>query len=762
VKEKKKKDKDKKKAKKRERSSSSDSDKNSSSSGKKKKKKKEKKEAKKAKVEKRSPVPENPDDSEAAARAQAALRAAAAAAAVAGARRRSASPLAGENAEWGDRGSKEVAQAPKANKGWDPPEETEADQDLENRDRGFMRPEKIEILQLPKAVIGRVIGKAGATIKDIRERTGARIDARDQTEDPVQVLLSGSVESCEHAKALILEVADGAVISSGDADSRETSREVAAAAAIAAAAAVAARAASGRVAGDDNGPTVEEHMELPRHATGKVIGTKGAQIAEIRAKAGAQVDVDKSATGCSIRLVGDREQVDVAKAMINAIMEPLPEGANGGEYLEIPKSAVGRVIGAGGSRIQELQERSGAKIDIDRQPDRVLVRFAGFPENIQTAKMLVTEVLEGRDRTSLAEAAATMEIPPSTTGRLIGPGGRQINEIQERSGAKIDLDKGRDPCIVRMTGTADAVAVAQVMVREVLSQHPGGGLVGSSTRGPPGQGTQDAALQASLKRAAAAAHAARAQLATSAGQAPMPGGCAPQSSAGQDEESITFDVPLHLVDKVLGDGSWQKSVEQKTGARVIVRRDSTRCQLELIGQPEQVVDAESLAEETVRVLAAGTPAPPPPAVPQAPAVPSQAFRPPPVPPAAPTAPTAGAMALPPVPPVPGVIGTMPGMATGTTALLRPPGPGSLPAPPWAGRPPMPPPPFPGGLGAPPPLLGAPGLLMPTAPGRPLMQAPPLLTMPHGTAPLGFALPPPPGLAFGSSTLPFRPPGLRPP
>ena len=68
---------------------------------------------------------------------------------------------------------------------------------LANRARGFMRrwarrarvlvrPEKIEILQLPKAVIGRVIGKAGATIRDIRERTGARIDARDQTEDPVQ------------------------------------------------------------------------------------------------------------------------------------------------------------------------------------------------------------------------------------------------------------------------------------------------------------------------------------------------------------------------------------------------------------------------------------------------------------------------------------------------------------------------------------------------------------------------------------------------
>ncbi|CAE8610338.1 unnamed protein product, partial [Polarella glacialis] len=148
-------------------------------------------------------------------------------------------------------------------------------------------------------------------------------------------------------------------------------------------------------------PVVEEHMELARHATGKVIGTKGQQIAEVRQKSGSQVDVDKSPTGCRVRLVGTQDQVDMAKAMINAIVAPTAEGAEGvggGEYLEIPKSAVGRVIGAGGSRIQELQEKSGAKIDIDRQPDRVLVRFSGFPENIATAKALVTEVLEGKLR----------------------------------------------------------------------------------------------------------------------------------------------------------------------------------------------------------------------------------------------------------------------------------------------------------------------------------------------------------------------------
>ena len=203
---------------------------------------------------------------------------------------------------------------------------------------------------------------------------------------------------------------------------------------------------------------------------------------------------------------------------------------------------------------QELQERSGAKIDIDRQPDRCLapelrpvailltvrpctelaclqpscsvcpsietlrtcqqVRFGGFPDNVQLAKTLVTEVLEGDcDMCGWGVAAVVCElqralqavtgpnwqklqppwrhclrclvlystlhalhaffvvswcqIPPSVTGRLIGPGGRQINEIQdgdarcnvhrnamqlvptfpqERSGAKIDLDKARRDC----------------------------------------------------------------------------------------------------------------------------------------------------------------------------------------------------------------------------------------------------------------------------------------------------------------------------
>jgi len=545
------------------------------------------------------------------------------------------------------------------------------------RVRGFQRPEKIDILSLPRSLIGRIIGKAGATIKDIRERSGARIDARDQTEDPVQVLISGTTEAVDMAKSMLLDVAEGAAAASGDsslaklnalnaasAPSAATApsavsmtaaspgiqsggssgsrgpRSAAAAAAAAAAARVSERlaAAGGSTAvsqgasvaaaagadaaakllaisdGDRSGSpqigSIEEHVDLPKHATGKVIGTKGQQIAELRQKSGAQVDIDKSvATSCRVRIVGTREQIDKVKMLIQIVLETPAEGLSG-EFMEIPKTAVGRVIGAGGARIQELQEKSGAKIDIDRSVEPHLCRFAGSAEAVALAKTLVTEVLEGKDRSSLGDAAITIEVSPLCTGRLIGPGGKQINEIQAASGAKVDIDKARDPCIVRMTGPTDAVAKAHAMVQEVIKNM-------MPVPAPP----RPNPLAALLGQVSGANSVA---LAAAAAQAVRPAGGGSTGStavtSGLDEETIRFELPKAVAEKVGGNITWVRMVEQRTGARITVQRDGDVMFLEMSGQPEQIVEAEQCAEEAVRcmsMLAAGGPGaiqpPPPPA-----------------------------------------------------------------------------------------------------------------------------------------------------
>lgn len=446
------------------------------------------------------------------------------------------------------------------------------------------RPERVDVLPLPRDIIERIIGRSGDKIKEIRDRSGARVDARDQTEDPVHVLISGSDQAVEIAKAMLREAAEQAARSPAVNDDVSRAR----AQAEAAAAAVSAAAAK-----EPQGPPmIEGVVELPKTATGKIIGTKGSQIAELRQRSGAQVDVDKSAAVCRVRLIGSQEQVDHCKALIAQLMLPPgetgPGGVTAGEYLDIPKGSVGRIIGAGGSRIQELQERSGAKIDIDRtNPERIMVRFSGFPENVAAAKSMVAEVLEGRDRSVQGEAQTIVHVPSSCTGRLIGPGGKQINTIQEISGAKVDVDKSTEPCIVRIVGTKEAVSIAEAMVHDVVATMPPAALYAR----PPGAVPPPPPPMVS----------------------PSPGrmlnllGMTGGAPAAMDEETIRFDCQLSVLEKLLASegGNFARNLTSQTGARLQVKRDpSGACFLELIGQPEQVVEAESVCDDAARLLSA--------------------------------------------------------------------------------------------------------------------------------------------------------------
>merc|ERR1740121_2584746 len=77
---------------------------------------------------------------------------------------------------------------------------------------------------------------------------------------------------------------------------------------------------------------------------------------------------------------------------------------------------------------------------------------------------------------------------------------------------------------------------------------------------------------------------------------------------GLDEETLRFDVQLHVLEKLLAseNGAWVRSVSNRTGARIQVKRDAPaaggKYYLEISGQPEQAVEAESLAEDAVRMI----------------------------------------------------------------------------------------------------------------------------------------------------------------
>jgi len=73
-------------------------------------------------------------------------------------------------------------------------------------------------------------------------------------------------------------------------------------------------------------------------------------------------------------------------------------GGDGGETLtmEVPSNQVGRIIGKGGSRIRELQDQSGCRINIDKNSrgDTTTVELTGDPEVQQRAKQMIEEVCQ--------------------------------------------------------------------------------------------------------------------------------------------------------------------------------------------------------------------------------------------------------------------------------------------------------------------------------------------------------------------------------
>ncbi|CAE7249345.1 FUBP3, partial [Symbiodinium necroappetens] len=212
----------------------------------------------------------------------------------------------------------------------------------------FLEPSVEDEVAVPKALLGKVIGKQAATIIEIREKSGAfKVDARDQTSDPCMVKVAGTAEAVKKAKDLILELID------------QTKQK----------------------------HLSSHYVEIPRSKIGMVIGLKGAQVNEVQAQTQTKIDVDFETDPCKCYIKGEADNVDRAKKVLLTIAMQLEDEAS--EYLDLPKTVSGALIGAQGSRIRQFQETSGARIDIDKSGNRCKVRLTGSKEAVSIAKSLI-------------------------------------------------------------------------------------------------------------------------------------------------------------------------------------------------------------------------------------------------------------------------------------------------------------------------------------------------------------------------------------
>jgi len=121
---------------------------------------------------------------------------------------------------------------------------------------------------------------------------------------------------------------------------------------------------------------LEEKAEVSAVYVGRVIGKGGEMIRDLQARSACRIDVDQNVPPGQPRLItyrGTRKTVDFAKQLVHMLCQEnmseadLPLGEAKREFLVVPASSVGKIIGRGGEMIRELQSRSQAKIQVDHR-----------------------------------------------------------------------------------------------------------------------------------------------------------------------------------------------------------------------------------------------------------------------------------------------------------------------------------------------------------------------------------------------------------
>lgn len=223
---------------------------------------------------------------------------------------------------------------------------------------------------------------------------------------------------------------------------------------------------------------------IPVDRVGMVIGSGGSVIRSLQERSGATLMVHNDTVSPSggeklLTVVGGPDNVTAALSMVSEILQrPArtqgndPFGASNGagstpgapgdfKTIYVPNSCVGVIIGKGGETIRDMQSRTGAHIKVT--PDREAagaaersITLSGPPHAIELANTLVMDLVrEGLSRfggqntgapttdafSRYSSVVETLMVPNDKVGLVIGKGGATIRELQQRSGARIQVAK---------------------------------------------------------------------------------------------------------------------------------------------------------------------------------------------------------------------------------------------------------------------------------------------------------------------------------
>lgn len=203
----------------------------------------------------------------------------------------------------------------------------------------------------------------------------------------------------------------------------------------------------------------QDATTIPCHNIGLLIGRGGSTIGDLQARHNVKIDTpDNGSNSNKITVKGDKANVDACVAEIGTMM-----GSSESSSQPLAQEHAARIIGKGGSTIQRLQTESGCDISVKRE--RGTIEYRGSAEEIAAAKALVKEIVAEAGTYVAPEAEEKFDVKSTHVGLIVGRKGATINKLRE-GGAKIELPKGKNFCVV--SGTKVAVKEAVAAIKKII------------------------------------------------------------------------------------------------------------------------------------------------------------------------------------------------------------------------------------------------------------------------------------------------------
>lgn len=391
--------------------------------------------------------------------------------------------------------------------------------------------------------IGLLIGPGGSKQKELINQSGGNVkisirgkgstsnnnEMPGKPEEALHVLLEGNQENVDNAEKLVSELLNDsekaqaekdrqlALVSAGSGGaSTYTPKPVAQLLGLNGA------GHYGPVAG---GEVIEEKIGIPNGFVGFIIGKGGESITSMQRKSGCRVQIQKEHEmdpGSTQRIITLTASTQEAISMCRGIIEDMvlernrlnqeQNGSRGGGSgpganaagqaaqlqialsqghahvtVKVPNNDVGLVIGKGGMNIRQIQERSGANVQIPPGPDadNPMIRTVNIThqqmEGADFAKTLVEEVLSskmnnhgggsyGGGGQTPGGISVQVQIPDKDVGMCIGKSGCVIREMQQRTQTRIQIPSQPTPGQMFRIATVSGPAEGCQKVQEIISR----------------------------------------------------------------------------------------------------------------------------------------------------------------------------------------------------------------------------------------------------------------------------------------------------